>query len=68
MKLSDVVVSDPKTEKILGIYEVEIYNNLLNVDVLFDECDIANIEDIIHDAVLCEDFEFLIEVLKYADS
>ncbi len=68
MQLSNVVISEPKTGKILAIHSVGIYNILPNVNEIFETYDVANIEDIIHDAVLCDDFEFLIEVLKYANS
>ncbi len=55
MKRSDVVVFSPKTEKVLRIFNVESYNIYDDIYDIFNNYDVANIEDYIHDARLCND-------------
>ncbi len=63
-KSTDVVISFPHNGKIVKIYSEEDYLNS-KVWKVYEDYDIANIGDIIHDAILCDDFTELKEVIKY---
>ena len=65
MKKSDVVIFSPKTGEVLRIFDVESYNNLETVEDIFNEYDVANIEDTIYDAKLCEDRECLNKIKDF---
>ncbi len=64
MKRSDVVISKYSGE-IVAILDVDTYNNLPNVDELFNTHDVGNIEDTLSDAKLCEDRVFLDKIKEF---
>ena len=63
MKLEEIIiVSSPKSGRCLNLYHVDAYNNLPNVNEIFEDYDVANVADIKHDAKLSGDYEFYNDV------
>jgi hypothetical protein len=60
-----IFVSSPKSDAILGVWNVRDFNNLPNVHKLVEDYDVGSLQDYYDDAVLIEDFEFYNSCIEY---